>query len=49
MQDFMDAVATGKKPMSDLDLAIISIKTMYAAYLSAEKGIRVEIPKGFNL
>lgn len=49
MQDFMDAVVNHKKPMSDLDLAIISIKTMYAAYLSAEKGIRVEIPKGFTL
>ncbi|MHA1340482.1 MAG: Gfo/Idh/MocA family protein [Promethearchaeota archaeon] len=51
MQDFFECITSGdeKKPVSDLDLAIWSAKTMYASYLSAEKGIRVEIPKDYNI
>lgn len=45
IQDFIEAVAYDKEPVSNLDLAIWCTKVMYAAYVSAEKGIRVEIPK----
>jgi len=47
MQDFFECILSKnfKKPISDLELAIWGVKTMYAAYLSAEKGIRIKIPK----
>jgi hypothetical protein len=35
----------GKEPVSGLDLAIDTVKAIYAAYLSAEKGMRVELDK----
>ncbi len=43
LQDFMECVATGRKPQSDFRLAYDSIKAIYAAYLSNEEGIRVEL------
>ena len=47
MADFFKAVIEGKKPESDLELAIWSTKVFYSAYLSAETGKRIEIPKGY--
>ncbi|MHA1689863.1 MAG: Gfo/Idh/MocA family protein [Promethearchaeota archaeon] len=49
MQDFVESVLKDKEPISNLDLAIWTTKAMYSAYLSAEMGQRIEIPKGFSL
>ncbi|HSR10864.1 MAG TPA: gfo/Idh/MocA family oxidoreductase, partial [Thermodesulfobacteriota bacterium] len=43
MEDFVECLLTGRKPLSDLDLAIETVKAIYAAYLSAEKGMRVQL------
>lgn len=48
LQDFIESALTKRQPQSNLDLAIWCAKTMYAAYLSAEKGTRIEIPKDYN-
>ena len=42
-QDFMECAATGRPPLSGLDLAYETIRVIYAGYLSAEKGARVRI------
>ena len=47
-QDFVTATLEHRQPESSLDLAIWTTKVMYAAYLSAEEGARVAIPKGFD-
>lgn len=45
MQDFITCAATGRKPQSDLDLALDTIATIYAAYVSDEKkGAEVPVP-----
>ena len=49
MEDFIGAYLEKRLPESDLNLAIQTTKVMYAAYLSAEQGIRVSIPKGYTL
>jgi predicted dehydrogenase len=49
MKDFIQSVLDNKQPESDLELAIWATKVMYAAYLSAESGQRIEIPSGFDL
>ena len=41
MQDFMECVATGRQPLSDLALAFETIKVNYAGYWAAEDGRRV--------
>jgi predicted dehydrogenase len=41
LQDFIETIAYDKKPSSDFDLAYQTIKVIYAAYLSAEEGRRV--------
>lgn len=41
MQDFMECVAYGRKPLSGFDLAYDTTKAIYAAYLSAEEGRRI--------
>jgi predicted dehydrogenase len=41
MQDFMECVALDREPKSDFNLAYDVIKTIYAAYLSAEEGRKV--------
>jgi predicted dehydrogenase len=46
--DFINSVIEKKQPDSNLDLAIWTTKVMYAAYLSAESGQRIEIPKGYS-
>lgn len=40
LQHFMESVAFGKKPATDFELAALTIKLIYAAYLSAEEGRR---------
>ena len=45
LEDFADCLITGREPVSGLDLAIDTVKAIYAAYLSAEKGMRVELDK----
>ena len=42
-QDFMECVATGRQPLSGLDLAYETIRVTYAGYLSAETGRRVSL------
>jgi predicted dehydrogenase len=45
LQDFMTCAASGTSPQSDLDLALDTTATIYAAYLSAERrGREVEMP-----
>ncbi|GCF93681.1 dehydrogenase [Enterococcus florum] len=41
-QDFAECVAENREPLSGLDLAYDTIKIIYAAYLSAEEGRRVD-------
>jgi predicted dehydrogenase len=43
IQDFMECVATGRAPVSDLDLACETVEVVYAAYLSAETGARIDL------
>jgi predicted dehydrogenase len=45
LEDFVDCLRTGREPISGLDLAVQTVKAIYAAYLSAEKGMRVELDK----
>ena len=49
MKDFIHSVLENKNPESDLKLAIWTTKVMYAAYLSAERGQRIEIPREYNM
>ncbi len=44
LEDFIDCILKGKEPISGLDLAEDTLKVVYAGYLSAEKGKRVQIP-----
>ena len=41
IQDFMECVALGRQPLSDVDLAFDTIQAIYAAYWSAEEGKRI--------
>ena len=43
LQDFMECVAEGREPLSGFQLAYDTAKVVYAAYLSAEEGIRVRV------
>jgi predicted dehydrogenase len=43
IQDFMECVATGRQPLSDLALAFETIKVNYAGYWAAEEGRRVAL------
>ena len=43
MQDFMESVYFEHEPMSGLDIANLTMKVIYAAYLSAEQGKKVVI------
>lgn len=49
IQDFIESVMEDRDPVSNLDLAIWCTKVMYAAYLSAETGQKIEIPMGYEL
>lgn len=45
MQDFIECAATSRQPQSDLQLALDTTTTIYAAYVSAErKGAEVAVP-----
>lgn len=45
IQDFMEAIATGREPKSGMLAASDAVGVLYAAYLSAErKGAEVEVP-----
>jgi predicted dehydrogenase len=41
LEDFVDSLLTGREPISGLDLAVETVKAIYAAYLSAEEGMRI--------
>lgn len=43
IQDFMETVAHDREPLSGFDLAADVTRVIYAAYLSAEEGRRVEL------
>jgi predicted dehydrogenase len=43
LQDFVECVAFGRKPSSDYELAAEAVRLVYAAYLSAEEGRRIEL------
>jgi len=45
LEDFVDSLLTGREPVSGLDLALETVEAIYAAYLAAEKGMRVELKK----
>lgn len=45
IQDFMEAIATGREPKAGMLAASDAVGVLYAAYLSAErKGVEVEVP-----
>ena len=44
MQDFMECVAYDRAPLSDGALARDVVEVVYAAYLSADTGRRVDLP-----
>lgn len=43
LQDFVECVAYGRKPVSGFDLAYEAIKIIYTAYLSASEGRKIEL------
>ena len=43
LQDFVEAVAFDREPASSFELAALTTRIIYAAYLSAETGRRVEL------
>jgi len=43
LEDFVDCLLTGREPLSGLDLALSTVEAIYGAYLSAEKGMRIEL------
>ncbi len=43
LADFADCLLTGRDPVSGLVLAMETVKAIYAAYLSAEQGRRVDL------
>ncbi|MBI4536429.1 MAG: hypothetical protein HY712_00560 [candidate division NC10 bacterium] len=45
MEDFVDAVREWHEPLSGLLLAHETVEVIYAAYVSAEEGRRVELPR----
>ncbi|MBM4277344.1 MAG: Gfo/Idh/MocA family oxidoreductase [Deltaproteobacteria bacterium] len=45
LEDFINAIIEDRDPISGLDLAYETIEVIYAAYLSAETGKRIELAK----
>ncbi len=45
MEDFVDAVREGREPLSGLPLAHETVEVIYAAYVSAQEGRRVELKR----
>jgi predicted dehydrogenase len=46
LQDFVGCVAEGRPPLSDGALGLDAIRTVYAAYVAAQEGRRVELSAG---
>ncbi|MBI2941867.1 MAG: hypothetical protein HYY04_15665 [Chloroflexi bacterium] len=44
VQDFVEAVAHGYEPLADGQLGRDVVEVLYAAYVSAEEGRRMELP-----
>jgi predicted dehydrogenase len=45
MEDFVDAAREGREPLSGLLLACDTVEAIYAGYVSAQEGRRVELPR----
>jgi predicted dehydrogenase len=45
MEDFINAIIEDRDPVSSADLAYETVEVIYAAYLSAETGKRIELTK----
>jgi predicted dehydrogenase len=45
MADFVDAVREGREPLSGALLARETVEVIYAAYVSAQEGRRVDLPR----
>jgi len=45
LEDFIDAVLFDREPISGIDLAKEVVEVIYAAYASAEKGMRIELER----
>jgi predicted dehydrogenase len=45
LEDFIDAVLFDREPISGIDLAREVVEVIYAAYASAEKGMRIELER----
>jgi predicted dehydrogenase len=45
LEDFIDAILFDKEPISGIDLAREVVEAIYAAYASAEKGMRIELKR----
>ena len=43
LQAFAEDIAYDRKPESGIDIALLTTKIMYAAYVSAEEGRRVDL------
>jgi predicted dehydrogenase len=45
LEDFIDAILFDREPISGIDLAKEVVEAIYAAYASAEKGMRIELQR----
>jgi predicted dehydrogenase len=45
LEDFVDALLSNREPISGIDLAVDVVEAIYAAYASAEKGMRVDLKR----
>jgi predicted dehydrogenase len=45
LEDFIDAVLLDREPVSGMELARDVVETIYAAYTSAEQGMRIELKR----
>jgi hypothetical protein len=45
LEDFIDTLLFDRNPVSGIDLARDVIEAIYAAYASAEKGMRIELKR----
>ncbi len=45
LEDFVDAILFDREPISGIDLARDVVEAIYAAYASAEKGMRIELKR----
>jgi predicted dehydrogenase len=44
IDDFVGAIGEGREPFAGIDLAVECVNVIYAAYVSAEQGRRVDLP-----